>query len=167
MAEKETIYSSKMKFKGVFSFKDFYKFCYDWLKDETNLELSEKKYGEKIVGNAKEVDIEWFGKRKFTDYFEFDMKVEMKIKELVNVEINQDGQKITTNKGSVEVSVKGELVRDYEGKFETNASAKFLRSIYEKWIIIDRIHQFEDKIAGYCDEFLSQAKAYLDLEGKR
>ena len=27
--------------------------------------------------------------------------------------------------------------------------------------------EFMGKIAGDCDEFLAQAKAYLDLEGKR
>ena len=30
-----------------------------------------------------------------------------------------------------------------------------------------RIDAMEDKLAGGCDEFLGQAKAYLDLEGKR
>jgi len=167
MAERQTIYTSKMKYKGIFSFKDFYKFCYDWLKDEVNLELGEKKYIEKITGNSKTVEVKWFGKRKLTDYFEFDIEVEMKITDLTNVEVNQDGQKISTNKGYLEMTVKGDMLRDYEGKFETNAYAKFMRSIYEKWIIVERIHHFEDEIANYYDEFLSQAKAYLDLEGKR
>ena len=61
----------------------------------------------------------------------------------------------------------GVLVRDYNGKFETTAFKKFLRSIYEKWVIASSIEHYEDKIIGACDEFLSQTKAYLDLEGKR
>jgi hypothetical protein len=63
--------------------------------------------------------------------------------------------------------MKGVLVRDYQGKFEKNAFQVFLRTAYEKWIIPGRIDQMEAKLFGDCDEFLAQAKAFLDLEGKR
>jgi len=42
-----------------------------------------------------------------------------------------------------------------------------MRGIYEKWIIPSRINEFESKIIGDCDEFLSQAKGFLDIEGKK
>ena len=167
MAEKDTIFSSKIKYTGIFSFKDFYLFCYNWLTDETDLVISEDKYSEKISGDSKNIDIEWDGERKVTDYFKFNIKVAFKVIALTEVEIQQNGSKIKTNKGKVEISTKGILVRDYEGKFETNAWQKFLRAIYEKWVIPSRIIEFENKIAEDCDEFLNQAKAYLDLEGKR
>jgi hypothetical protein len=167
MAEKDDIYSSKVKYDGIFSFRDFYKFCYEWLIDETKVDLSEKKYVEKIKGSSKDIDVEWEGSKKMTEYFKFDIKIKFRILGLSEVEINDGGRKIKTNKGSVEISIKGTLVRDYDGKFETTAFRKFLRAIYEKWVIASRITEYEDKIAGACDEFLEQAKAYLDLEGKK
>ncbi|MDP3987139.1 MAG: hypothetical protein Q8P81_02845 [Nanoarchaeota archaeon] len=167
MAEKETIFSSSMKYNGLVSFKDFYKFCYDWLTEETGLGLMESKYGEKLSGSSKEIRIEWKGKNDFTDYFRFEIKVEFLVLGLKEVEVEQGGAKLKTNSGSIEVKVKGTLVRDYNGKFETSAFNKTLRSMYEKWVIPSRIDQFEGKVAGDCDEFLGQAKAYLDLEGKR
>lgn len=167
MAEKDTIFSSKIKYGGIFLLSDFYNFCYDWLKEETGLDISEDKYTEKLSGDSKNIKIKWTGTRKVTDYFKFEVVVEFDIVGLTNVEINQDNKKIKTNKGSVEVKIKGTLIRDYQGKFETTAFKKFLRSIYEKWVITSRIDQFEEKLVKDCDEFLSQAKAYLDLEGKR
>jgi len=167
MPEKDTIFTSKIKYTGVFSFKDFYKFCYDWLKEETGLDLEETKYSEKIEGAQKKIDVEWNGKKKLTDYFRFDAKVIFKVEKLKETEINQGGAKIKTNDGAVEVSIKGVLVRDYEGKFETTAFKKFLRGIYEKWVIPSRIEEYKDKIATDSDKFLNQAKAYLDLEGKK
>ncbi|MEX0920132.1 MAG: hypothetical protein WDZ69_00945 [Candidatus Pacearchaeota archaeon] len=168
MAEKETIFSSTMKYEGVFSFRDFYKFCYEWVIEETRLDpFSEEKYEEKIKGNEKDVVIEWVGKKKFTDYFMMDMKIKFEIKPLKEVEIVQGGAKIKTNQGNTKITVKGDLVRDYEGKFEMSAFNKFLRSIYEKWVIKSRIEEYEGKVAKHCDDFLGQAKAYLDLEGKR
>jgi hypothetical protein len=167
MAEEDILFSSKIKYSGIFLFSDFYKFCYDWLTEEIGLGISEDKYSEKLAGNAKNMDIEWTGEREVTDYFKFQVKVAFKIIGLTNVEISKNNSKIKTNKGDVEVKIKGVLIRDYKGKFETNAFQKFLRSVYEKWIITSRINQMEDKIIANCDEFLSQAKAYLDLEGKR
>jgi hypothetical protein len=167
MAEKDTKFSSKVKYNGIVDFPAFYKFCYDWLDQEVNLDLSEEKYSEKIEGDAKNIDVAWVGQRRLTDYFRFDVKVEFRILGLTKLEIVQDGRKIKTNKGSVEVKMKGILVRDYQGKFDVNASRKFMRSIYEKWVIPARIEEYENKIIGDCDEFLSQAKAFLDIEGKR
>ena len=167
MAEREIMFSSNVKYAGIFSLENFYRFCYDWLTEETELLLSERKYSEKLKGELKEVDIEWIGKRKVTDYFMFEVKVVFRILELVKVEIMQDNVKIKTNKGRIEIKVTGTLVRDYDGKFEATAFKKFLRSVYEKWIIRSRIDQFEEKLITDCDEFLNQSKAYLDLEGKR
>ena len=167
MAERDTIFSSKIKYSGIFSFQDFYSFCYSWLTDEIGLMMGENKYSEKLTGDSKTIDVEWNGFKDITDYFRFEIKINFRATGLKKVEINQKGVKIETNKGSIEVKVGGVISRDYKGKFETSAFNKFLRSIYEKWVIPSRINEFQGKIAGDCDEFLSQAKAYLDLEGKR
>jgi len=166
--EKETIFSSKVKTKGIFSFKDFYKFCYQWLTDETGLLVSETKYKEKLSGNSKDLEIEWVGEDKVTDYFKFQVKVVFIVRQLTDIEIQQKtGAKIKANSGEVEISVKGILIRDYEGKFEKSGTLKFFRGIYEKWVIPSRVEQFENKLVEDCNEFLNQAKAYLDLEGKK
>lgn len=165
--EKDKIFSSSIGYTGIFSFSDFYQFCYDWLGEETGLDISEDKYSESLKGTAKDIDVEWTCTKKVTDYFKFEVKVVFQITGLAEVEIEKDGKKIKTNKGKSKVKVTGNLIRDYDGKFEKNAFLKFLRSIYEKWIIKSRIDQFEDKLFGDCDEFLGQAKAYLALEGKK
>jgi len=168
MAEKETVFSSTIKYTGILSFADFYRFCYEWITEEIDMDsLSETKYEEKLKGDEKEIVVEWEGEKELTDYFRFDMKVKFEVKSLKTVEVMQNGKKIKTNDGSVKLTAKGIIVRDYKGKFEMSAFNKFLRSIYEKWVITARIDEYKGKIAGHCDEFLNQAKAYLDLEGKK
>ena len=167
MPEKDTIFASKIKYTGILPFKDFYNFCYSWLTEETELELAEEKYKEKITGDAKDIEIEWVGVREVTDYFKFEIKIKFQIFGLIEVEVQEGNAKIKTNKGIVKMNIKGMLVRDYEGKFEKTAGRKFLRSIYEKWVIPSRIKEYEDKLVEDSDEFLTQAKAYLDLEGKK
>ncbi len=167
MPEEDIKFSSKIKYKGIFSFKELYLFCYDWITEETDLKIEEKKYSEKITEDSKEIKIKWEGIKKLTDYFKFLAKVEFHIIGLTEVEIQNGGAKLKTNKGLVEIKIKGTLIKDYEGKFEKTATKKFLRSIYEKWVIPARVEEFEDKIIEKCDEFLNQTKAFLDLEGKK
>lgn len=166
MAEKETIFSSSVKYAGIFSFKDFYKFCHEWLTEETGLDVAEEKYEEKLKGDSKEIKVEWDGTDKVTDYFKFQVKVSFEVVPLKEVEIMKGNKKVKTNDGQIKIKVKGILIRDYQGKFEVSGFQKFLRSIYEKWVIPSRIEQFEAKLTGDCDDFLQQAKAYLDLESK-
>ena len=167
MAEKDTVYSSKVKYKGVFNFSEFYKFCHQWLSEEAGLDLSEGEYSEKISGTVKDLVVKWQGDKKISDYFKFEIKVEFKIVAMSETEINVGGTKVKTNKGDVTVGVKGVLSKDYDGKFESSPKMKIWRGIYEKWIISGRVKEFEDKLAGTCDEFISQAKAFLDLEGRK
>lgn len=166
MVEKDKVFSSKIKYEGLMDFKDFYKFCYQWLAEEAGMDVVEGKYAEKITGDSKNIKVEWTANKELTDYFKSQIDVKFEVLNLSNVEITQDGRKIKMNKGSVEVSVKGTLLKDYKGKFEKTASQKFMRSIYEKWVIYSRVKEFEGKLVGDCNEFLGQAKAFLDLEGK-
>lgn len=167
MAEQEEIFVSQIKSTGMFSFKDYYKFCYAWLTEETELDLAEKKYKEKLAGDTKTIQVKWEGEKKVTDYFKYIIKVEFFLTNMKKVEVQKGNAKLVMDKGAIKTIVKGTLARDYDGKFEGSAFRKFMRSIYDKWVIPSRIDQMEDKLAGKCDEFLNQAKAYLDLEGKK
>ncbi len=166
MGEKDTIFSSATKYGGIFNFKDFYAFCHEFLSEEIGVGVSESKYEEKIKGPEKEITIKWDCDKKMTDYFKMHIKLEFSVKGLKSVEINQGGKKIKTNDGGVKIKVKGILEKDYDGKMPSNAFNIFLRGVYEKWIIPSRIEEYEDKVYGACDKFISNAKAYLDLEGQ-
>jgi len=168
MAEKDILFSSKAKYVGVFSFTDFYEFCYNWIMSEIEpQEFDEKAYSEKIIGDGKNIDITWEFSKKLTDYFKFNGKIVFKTIMMKKVELNQNGRTVKTNQGEISVVAKGILVKDYQDKFEGSAMLKMWRAVYEKWIIASRVDQFEAKVIGDSDEFLAQAKAFLDLEGKR
>ncbi len=87
---------------------------------------------------------------------------------MTKIEITDSkGQKIATNKGNIEITVKGILLRDYEGKFEATSTRKFMRGVYEKWIVNARVDEMQSNLLKACDEFLAETKSFLDLEGKK
>ena len=68
MAEKETVFTSKIIYNGYFSFSEFYNFCYSWLTEETGLLIIEKKYSlpikEWVKTGTKDGVIEGFYEKK-------------------------------------------------------------------------------------------------------
>lgn len=167
MVEKNPVFSSKIKYGGIFPFADFYRFCYEYLVEELGFDVAESVYGEKLSGDVKNIDVEWKGETKVDDYFKYEIKVVFRIIALSNVEIEKEGKRKKSNKGDVEVAIKGLVMTDYKGEYATKPVRRLMKNIYDKWVIPSRIEKIEEKLISDCDEFLGQAKAYLDLEGKK
>lgn len=165
MAEKDKIFESKIQHTGIFDFKETYGFAYKWLIDE-NFDVTEKKYSEKVKAEGKEIEIQWTFERKISDYFKFSGTADWRILGMNTVEVSKNGIKLKMNQGQVEIKVKGILERDYENKWEGRAIRKFMRGIYDKYIVKQRIEQYEGKLFAEMDEFTSQMKSFLTLEGQ-
>lgn len=165
MVEKDKVFTGKVKNVGLFDFKELYRFLYMWLVDEGYL-MIEKGYTEKVTQTGKEVEIEWNAFKKISDYFRFYLKVKWLILGMTTVEVEEDGKKIKMNKGSVEMVLTATLEKDYEHRWEGTSFLKFLRGLYDKYIVRGRIDAYEEKIFTEGDEFLAQAKSFLAIEGK-
>lgn len=164
MAENDPVFKSKVKDKGVFDFAELYRIAYTWLVDE-GYWIVEKLYSEKITASGKELDIEWNCYKKISDYFRFELSVTWKVLGMKDVEVEREGDKVTLNKGGFEITVKATLVKDYESRWESSQLDKFLRGLYDRYIIRSRIENYEGKLYGEGEEFLAQVKAFLALEG--
>lgn len=166
MSEIRPVYDTKVVHSGIFDFKDFYNFLYEWFRSLDYVVL-EEKYSEKIKPAGKEVEVLWLCLKKINDYFRFRVKVRIFITRMVEVEITEEGVKISKNKGEIEVKFSGSLESDYENKWEESPIMKFFRGLYDKYIIKSKIEAYEDKLAEEVDETSEQTKAFLALEGRK
>ncbi len=166
MAEISPVYEGKVVHAGIFDFKDVYKFIYDFFSGY-EYAVIEQKYSEKIKAAGKDIDIAWLCLRKISDYFRFRIKVTIKVTGMAAVELMQEGVKIKRDKGEIEIKIGSYLERDYEHKWESNPLTKFLRGVYDKYIIKTRIEAYEDQLGAEVDESIAQIKSFLALEGKR
>jgi len=166
MVETDKITENKIKRDGIFDFKELYRFCYTWLADDEYL-MVEKNYTEKVKGDAKEIEIYWEAKKKISDYFRILLKISWRILNMVEVEVQKDGKKIKMQKGLVEIKTTGSLQKDYEHRWEDRPLFKFLRGVYDKYIIRGRIDQYEQKVIDTVDEFVAQVKSFLVISGER
>ena len=164
MSEKDKICEGKINHEGIFDYKDLYRFMYTWLTDYEYF-IEEKVYTEKAKPEGKEVEIHWIARRKISDYFRFILKIDWNIFGMTSVEIVKDNIKVKANKGRIEIKITAFLEKDYENKWETSSFLKFLRGVYDRFIIKGRIENYEDKVAEELDELVAQTKAFLALEG--
>ena len=165
MVEKDKVYAQKIKHTGIWDFGEVYRFLYDWLIDNDYL-VTEKSYNEKIKPDGKEIQIKWEARRKISDYFRFILKLDWLILGMKEVETDKEGAKVKMNKGYIEIGFKAILEKDYEHRWENNGFLKFLRGVYDRYIIRGRIEKYEEKIFGEVDEIIAQAKSLLTLSGK-
>jgi len=165
MVEKDTVFKGKLKQKGIYNFKDFYEFLYDYLMDE-NYDVYENKYVEKIEGDSKNIEIDWKATKEISDYFRFEIQAYWIILGMKKVKVKKDGKEISMDSGTIEVKFTANLQKDYENRWENNAFLKFLRGIYDRYIIRTRIDDYEVKIFEEINELIAQAKSFLAIEGQ-
>lgn len=165
--ELDSLFKSKVRHVGIFDFKETYRILYEWLLDE-GYDVNEKGYKEVMQpGNAKEIEIEWEAWRKVSDYFRFYIWVKFHPIGMTSVEVDIDGVKQKMNKGDFTIEVKCVLQKDYENRWENRPFMKFLRTLYDRYLIRERIESYEGKLISEMQEFLDQAKAFLSLTARR
>ena len=162
MVQKKLIYKEKLTQVGYWGYEDVYNMLFNWLKNH-GYALSENSYKEKLSGGGKEIIIGWEAKKKVTDYFLYQIELNWHILGMKDAEVEIDGKKIKTNKGELEIDFKGTIIKDYEKKWTDKPIYKFLRGIYEEYIIRKTIDEYEDDLEGQTKELITDLKAFLRI----
>ncbi len=166
MSEKEPVTKEKLDHSGIFDFPALYSFAHAWWK-EGNFGVTEEKYEEKVSGNARDIKIEWKITRDLSDYFRAEHKIKFEITGLTEVEVEVDSSRKKMNKGKISIDITSVMVRDKDGKWETSSFNRFMRDIYNKFIIPSRINNIHETIERDAHNFKEEIKKFLELSGRR
>lgn len=166
MAEKELVIFEKIEHTGLMDFPGLYSFLYNWLKEE-DYGVVEEKYSEKAGTNSKDLLIEWKAQKGLSDYFKVEHKLKFDVKQLTDVEVEIDGTRKKMNKGNLTLEIKSNLIKDPDSKWETTPYYRFMRDVYNKYVIPARIESMRDKVRTDLRAIKEQSKAFLDLTARR
>jgi hypothetical protein len=86
---------------------------------------------------------------------------------MTDVEVEENGKKVKTNKGDLKITFDADLERDYEETWEKQPFWKFMRAVYDKYIMRTTADEYEDKLFAKTQSLVEQVKAFLNLEGRR
>ena len=163
MPEKTKVMSTAIKHKGIFSLDELYKAIKEWLNfegygDESKTFI-EDLYVERIKGDSKQIEIRWKAEKFAGEYFCNVIKITYYVLGLQDVEIEIDGRKIGTQKLDLTLKLSAELVRNRQDKFKSD----FIRNLYEKYIIKERINDAEGALYNKAYGLADEIKRFLEL----
>ncbi|MBS3093713.1 hypothetical protein J4456_03995 [Candidatus Pacearchaeota archaeon] len=164
MAEKDKVFKGKLKQTGIVSYKDIYEYMYHMFMDD-GYDVIETRYSEVNRGDSKNVEIMWTMSKTISSYFKFQISLFFLVAGLKKVTIKKDGQDVQAESATIEMDFTGTLTKDYNNEWESGIM-KILRDIYDKYIIKNRIEDYESKLNDDVQEFLAQIKAFMTLEGQ-
>ena len=78
-----------------------------------------------------------------------------------------DGIKKKTNKGSMTMEIKSSIVMDHRSKWDYQPMNKFLRGVYNKYVIPSRVDEIRDKVRDDGRDFKEILKTFVESSGKR
>lgn len=166
MAEKELVLKEKLEHSGLMDFPGLYSFLHSWLKDE-GYGVTEERYAEKVSGAARDLLIEWKAGKMLSDYFKMEHKIKFEAQGLTEVEVEIDGKRKKMNKGKLVFELTGGLIKDPDSKWEATPANRFMRDVYNKYVIPARVEAMRDKVRADIRNLKEMTKEFLDLYAKR
>ncbi len=154
--EKKKLYSGvKIKQDSIFNLEELYKLMYRWFETK-GYSFSETEYRKYGAGDM--VEIIWSAEKEIDHYAKITIDITFLITGLEKVEIEVEGVKSKSNKGTVEMKFDISLLLDYKKKY-----GQLMRMVYQDFIIKTRIKDYETRAASDSDGLFSEVKAFLKL----
>lgn len=162
MSQKDFIAQAiKVKQRSVFDLSELYLLLYKWF-ELYGYDFQEQEYRDIEKAGKKNLEIRWYAEKKIDDYIKFVIKISFMVLGLESVEIEAEGVKRKSSKGEVEFRFDAFLLKDYEDYWE-KGFIKFIREVYDKYIIKGRIDNLEGELQGELYKFIDEIKAFLNM----
>lgn len=129
-----------VKHRGFFDYSELLQAVRKWFVDENFDTLDMPMYKQKFPGpTGTEHEFKMRGKKNITEYVKYDFEFSMRVYNLRDVEIIQDGKKIKVQDGQIWFEIAPVLILDWQDRFKgAGPFAPFITSLnefYRKYII--------------------------------
>lgn len=161
MQKKVVIDGAKLKQDSVFNMGELYKSLFAWFNNY-GYDFAEEEYNEKDSGRNKDVKFYWTAEKKIDAYIKWRIELSVLIVGMESVEIDRNGLKLKTNKGSIEFKITSSVLKDYDNKWSKGFST-FLRKIYDKIVAYQRYSRMEGELINETNKLMDEIKAFLNL----
>ncbi len=163
MSEKKLVVDHlKLNYNGLFDATGLYQYIDDWLR-EKGFDKREVRNREHVKPEGKFIELEMQPWKKITDYAQHTIRIEIRMMNLKEVEIQRDRHKVRLNKGKVVVTFDGFLITDYEHRWESRPLYFLMRTVFDKFIYRSYTSKFEDLLIETVNQLHTGVKSYLNL----
>lgn len=150
----------KLSFVGMFDENSLFKSLYGFLMSR-NYFVIIKEQTEAIRPSGRIMEYEWQAFRDITFYVKYMIGVEFKIARGAEVLAEERGSKKSRLNAEMEIRIKSAMMKNYNNTFPNTKFGKYLRELYEKYIMKDELKKWEDKLEEESLEFMREVKRLL------
>ena len=148
----------EVKHKGVFNFDELYKTLAKWLK-MYKYTIQENEYKDYKEDGKNMVYVKWEAPKKVTDYIKYVIEVELTVNDYREVIV----EKKKNLEGQVTLRFSGFLLKDYEETWSRKGLMKFMREVYDKFMIGSKLAAMEKELRDDLYKLVNEVKSYLNL----
>jgi len=170
----------KVKYKDVFSLRNLYLMLHEtmleegWFgadgsKDGDDVEIlySENVYQKGIHKGGKEIWFWWrlwkYPEGKYNTYFRNHLDIDAHVVYLQNVEVVQQGKKMTAQNCEIEMFFRPRIEKDFKHIWANHWFLKNFKHIYEARIIVGEIDKKEKDLWRDANRIHAKVKQYFHL----
>ncbi|MFH1210816.1 MAG: hypothetical protein V1645_02765 [archaeon] len=152
----------KVSQEATFDMKELYKLGRAWYSKH-GYDFYEKEYISSFKEEGKNASIKWEGDKKVDDYIKFHVDVRVKFKNLREIQ----GKKKIMNIGEASFSVESYIERDYESNWDVGFMTKFIRGVYDTFVIRGKIDKDKQRLASEANELYHEIRTFLKVHQPR
>lgn len=151
-----------LSYEGLFDLHELYSLINQWLKDK-GFDLREQRNQEQVRPNGKFIEVEMLPWKRITDYARHVIRLNIKVLNMKDVVVDEDGKRMKLNKGTIRMVMDGYLDTDYEDRWESKPFYFFIRTLFDKFVYRTYSTQYEELLVENCLQLHSAMKAFLNL----
>ncbi|MDP4012128.1 MAG: hypothetical protein Q8R00_00785 [Candidatus Nanoarchaeia archaeon] len=131
--------------KGFVDVDELVEAITSWL-EEYKYDYGFKKISQSVKEDGGEIEIDIVSEKEISPYVKFNIEIGIWLLKGQKVMVEKETGKKSGRAGKLEVQIKGSMEKDYNEMYEKNNFTKFLREIYERYIIKNVLSGMEAKI---------------------
>ncbi len=152
-----------VKKSGILDFDGLFKAIPQWM-NQYNFKPMEKSHTEKETSTGIYIESSWKGSRKVTEYVKYEVSVDILLRDLTDVMVQDDeGKQVKRQKGRIELVFNAKMKKNYDKKLseEKGSFSNFIKTFYEKYVARNTLDKYEDKLKEQMEDFIETLKAYF------
>jgi len=155
-------------YSGLFDFEGLYALVVDWAKNEQYM-WTETDYKHKVPSpRGAEQEFKWNMFKKVTEYITFEIKMEVHIWNMLDVDVNVNNRKKTLTSGKVYIWIDSNMGYDWQKRFKGSSFLLFLNNLYHSLIFRQKFENlYGEQIFYRSHELQGLIKKFFDMQAKK
>ncbi len=162
MAEKQLIIDQlKFTHEGVFDLHGLYRLMASFFYEQ-GWDWKEIMNSEQILPSGRHIKIELEPWKSITDYFKMILRIRIHCADVKQVEIEQNGTKVTLLEGKLMMVFDGYILSDRADKWEATPLRWFIRLIFDKYIFKTHYSKAEQWLISATEDLYIRIRKYVN-----